>query len=346
MLKFPKFQDILLTQKPRELSCSTYSSINFTSNQYLGLNPSQGSGGSRLLIDNTPYLAFEQWLADQMGTDTALIFGSGYQANLAFFSVFERNTLFLYDEYIHASIRDGIRLSSARSYSFKHNDTADIETLLSKHHERFDQIVILTETVFSMHGDQSPVQDIYAILDRFEDAYLVTDEAHSFGYQVSDTNTHKKHIARLLTFSKAIGMDGAAWLFYEDILLQVIVNTSRPFIYTTAPSVDYIETLKSRLGYLLDSKKEGVQLSENIAFYLRITTKSNFSKLNGPIQYYKAELKQLEKIQQYLAKNNIFIKIVQSPTVPLGQERIRFCLRADHTQEEIKYFIQLIQEAK
>jgi len=281
-----------------------------------------------------------------MKCQCSLLYSSGYQANLSLFSVFERNTLLLYDEYIHASIRDGIRLSTARAYSFSHNNIASLDHLLQKYHPLYDQVIVITESLFSMHGDYAQLESINALISQpiYSNAYLIVDEAHTFGY--TDLNLPKSHklLARLITFSKSIGMDGAAWLFYDHHILDVIVNTSRPFIYTTAPSIDFLNTIKQRLTYfLIESRVEREQLWENIDFYLSIIESTHFSKHRGPIQYYSNDLNTLTLICEKLLDYGIKIKIVQYPTVPLGQERIRFCLRADHSKGDILHFIQTLE---
>ena len=200
-----------------------------------------GSAGSRLLAGNYPLIEeTEKTLASFHQAETGLIFNSGYDANLGLLSsVPQRGDTVLYDYLSHASIRDGMRLSFARSFSFGHNDTNDLEKKLETAKAAGGNIFVVTESVFSMDGDEAPLAEISSLCRRYE-AHLLVDEAHATGVigekgegLVQSLGLQDSCLARIHTFGKALGCHGAivlgsAWL--RDWL----INFSRPFIYTTA----------------------------------------------------------------------------------------------------------------
>ena len=204
--------------------------IDFYSNDYLGFSKlkststasSFGSTGSRLISGTSrEALNSEIYLAEYFDSKAALFYNSGYDANLGFFSsIPQRGDLVLYDEFIHASIRDGVRLSFANSKSFNHNDLTDLELKLS-HFEGVKYVVV--ESLYSMDGDIAPLIKISDLCEKFK-AYLIVDEAHSggvFGEKgkglVYQMNLQSKIFARLITFGKAFGSHGACILTSQNV---------------------------------------------------------------------------------------------------------------------------------
>ncbi len=206
--------------------------IDFFSNDYLGLSrvkfeseyPTQnGSTGSRLISGTSKIaLSTEEKLATFFGTESAIIYNSGYDANIGFFScVPQRGDTVLYDEYIHASVRDGIRMSFAESISFKHNDIIDLERKLEK---LTGTIYVSIESLYSMDGDIAPLKQIAEICQN-HNAYLVVDEAHAAGVfgengkgLVHQEEIEKAVFARLVTFGKAYGSHGAVILGSKELI--------------------------------------------------------------------------------------------------------------------------------
>ena len=340
----------------RELLFFAPDLIDFTSNFYLGKKThstekiTTGSGGSRLLIDNSPYNKFEKWIADLLGFSTALVFQSGYNANLSLFSIFEKNTLIIHDSFIHASIRDGIRLSTARRKSFLHNDLDDLKNILTENHTRFEHIVVVVEAIYSMDGDVAPLDEITALLSDFPNAKLIVDEAHSFGITgknglglIANTSYSSKIWANVVTFSKAIGYQGAVVLMDED-LKKSIINFSRPFIYTTAMPAYSLKIIRERILYFLGNRQHFDVLQENIAFFMDSVSLPNFSKNKSPIQYFLAENSLLEKITETALEKKLLLRAVRYPTVPKGKERIRICLRADHKKTDISILVDFLEK--
>lgn len=321
--------------------------IDFQSNDYLGIARSikinertheilsnfsfaNGSGGSRLISGNMPIAeAAENAISSFFRTESALIFSSGYTANLGLFScIATKNDTILYDELCHASIRDGIRLSMAKSYSFQHNSPADLQRLtkLSK-----GNVFIVTEAVFSMDGDEAPLAEI-ADFCKQNGHYLIVDEAHATGVF---PNSESQAFARIITFGKACGVHGAAVLGSID-LKNFLVNFSRPFIYSTAPSPHFYAAIMASLEALSESNKLHKLLSDNIQYFKNNCKHHGLMESKTPIQsIIIPNEKELNSLSEKLNRAGIFIKAIKSPTVPAGKERLRICLHSFNTYKEI-----------
>ena len=330
--------------------------IDFYSNDYLGFSKIKsksekttkyGSTGSRLISGTSnESLSAEEFLADFFNSESSLIFNSGYDANLGFFSsVPQRGDFVFYDEYIHASIRDGLRLSFATSNSFKHNDLVDLDLKLSK---VSGVKYVVVESLYSMDGDIAPLIEIVELCNKYG-AYLIVDEAHSGGVfgqlgrgLVSELKLEDKVFARIITFGKAFGSHGACVLC-EKKLKQYLINFSRSFIYTTALPPDaylrIIEVLKDESS-ILERKK----LKENIDYFrLKINLKWCVSDFNSPIQLIKiGDIELTKKIAEKMQLLNLAVKPIFSPTVPVGSEGLRICLHSFNTKEEIDVLIDLL----
>jgi 8-amino-7-oxononanoate synthase len=330
--------------------------IDFFSNDYLGYAKMKsksenatkyGSTGSRLISGTSnESLKAEEFLADFFNSESALIFNSGYDANLGFFSsVPQRGDFVFYDEYIHASIRDGLRLSFATSNSFKHNNLVDLELKLSKIN---GVKYVVVEALYSMDGDIAPLLEIVELCNKYG-AYLIVDEAHSGGVfgqfgqgLVSELKLEDKVFARIITFGKAFGSHGACVLC-EKKLKQYLINFSRSFIYTTALPPDaylrIIEVLKDESS-IFERKK----LKENIDYFrLKINIKWCISDFNSPIQLIKiGDIELTKKIAEKMQLLNLAVKPIFSPTVPVGSEGLRICLHSFNTKEEIDVLIDLL----
>jgi 8-amino-7-oxononanoate synthase len=253
--------------------------IDFFSNDYLGFSrlkfdvysPHNGSTGSRLMSGNSSEAVdCEHHLANFFEAESALVFNSGYVANLGFWgTVPQRGDVILYDEHCHASIIDGIRLSLAERVKFPHNDIHDLSQKLEKFKDK--RCFVAVEGIYSMQGDYA---DLKSILHRSKEfgALVVVDEAHSagvVGWQgrgfVHGLEELELVFARIVTFGKSFGFHGAAVLGSE-VLKSYLINFCRPFIYTTAlPSADYAQ-IKQRLnGDLIREQQE--KLHANIQFF-------------------------------------------------------------------------------
>ena len=333
----------------RSLSCFD-GFVDFYSNDYLGLaNVSvediisihSGATGSRLISGNSKEAeSCERTLADFFNSEAALVFNSGYDANVGLFSaVLQRGDTILYDEAIHASVRDGIRLSFASAYSFEHNSLNDLRLKLER---AKGTIYIAVESLYSMNGDLCPLVEIAKLANEFN-AYLIVDEAHSGGVfgtsgrgLVEELKLEKSVFARLITFGKAYGFHGAVVLGSQN-LKDFLINFSRSFIYTTAlPPSDYT-AIKQKVTDTSITQLQN-ELQENIRFFNSNTPKvQRKSDARSPIQMVEVgDIHKTQEIVSELQKRNIAVKPIFSPTVKVGEESLRICIHAFNTKEDIR----------
>ena len=344
--------------------------INFCSNDYLSLaNHVQvkeafkqgvdeygaGSGASHLVSGHSrAHHELEDALAEYTGQERALLFSTGYSANLGIFSALKDELDWvLQDKLNHASLIDGNQLIGLPVQRYLHNDIASLEKKVSK---QSGQGMIVTDTVFSMDGDQAKIEDLQKIAEgelalakrgrpgvNVSGAILMQDDAHGFG--VFEPNIPKNSIY-MATLGKAAGTMGAFVAGKSDFI-EFLIQKSRPYIYTTAiaPAI-CVATLKS-----LDLIKQGEQKSKlltNIDFF------RNFSQAIGlPISPSNSAIQPLiigdsEKalgISKKLFDQGFYVSAIRAPTVPKGTERLRITLSANHTQSQIEQLLVQIKNA-
>ena len=344
--------------------------IDFASNDYLGLAKSEtifkathqylidnailqnGATGSRLLSGNHQlYTETEVYVARFHDSESALIFNSGYDANVGFFgSVPQKGDLILYDELCHASIRDGISLSNAKAYKFGHNDFEDLEKLILRNPDSI--IYIVTESVFSMDGDTPNLAEL-ARLSNKHDCYLVVDEAHALGVfgdngegLVQMLGLQEHIFARIMAFGKGLGCHGAAVIGSQE-LSSYLVNFARSFIYTTGLSPHAVATILMAYNYLDNEKQSNTVLRENI---IQFNQEKNMLGLKQLFVRSKSAIQSaiipgnenVKSIAKQLQEKGFDVKAILSPTVPEGQERLRFCLHSYNSKEEISEVLTLL----
>lgn len=352
--------------------------VDFSSNDYIGFSRSEaifklahhylienemiqnGATGSRLISGNhSLYQITETFIAEFQDSESALIFNSGYDVNVGFFSaVPQRNDVILYDELSHASIRDGITMSNAKSYKFKHNDFEDLERLIIKFQSSKFQIpisiYIVTETVFSMDGDSPNLEELVALSEK-HNCYLVVDEAHTLGVfgekgegLTQYLNLHHRIFARIMTFGKGLGCHGAVVLGSTE-LKEYLVNFARSFIYTTGLSPHSVATILMAYQHLEIEKENIEKLRQNIVFFNQqknlLGLKPMFVRSKSAIQ--SAIVPGNEKVKQLaqqLQDRGYDVKPILSPTVPEGQERLRFCIHSYNSQEEINQVLEFLRD--
>jgi 8-amino-7-oxononanoate synthase len=379
MKKFPqnlrqKLDERIQNQALRTLGLSISDQVDFSSNDYLGFskNPdlfqqthtflqaegftTNGATGSRLLSGNHPlYERTEKFIATFHDTESALIFNSGYDANVGFFScVPQRGDVILFDELCHASMRDGIRLSHAKSYKFAHNDYEDLEKQLNIYSENAN-VYIATESVFSMDGD-APNLELLSQLAQKHHAYLVLDEAHALGVfgekgegLAQSQLLHHEVFARIVTFGKGLGCHGAAVLGSSE-LKDYLVNFARSFIYTTGLSPHSIASILIAYEHLATQPQALAELHQNIVFFnqykMQLGLKPMFVYSKSAIQCAIIPGNQkVKSIAAQLQEKGFDVKPILSPTVPEGQERLRICLHNFNSQEQIRALLDLILQA-
>ena len=344
--------------------------VDFTSNDYLGFARSQelkkriseaekeyselslGSTGSRLLTGNSELAEqVERQVADFHNAETALIFNSGYDANVGLYSSLGRIASYIvYDELIHASTHDGMRLSRAELKSFQHNDPESLRSVLS---ELDGAAVVAIESVYSMDGDVAKLSEIVKVCQEFDTA-LIVDEAHAVGLfgegrgLVSELGLEDQVYARLVTFGKALGSHGAAVLG-NDNLKQFLVNHARSLIFSTFTSnhallsvktaydmlsvIDYSEL---NISYLIDLFNQSIKEVSGVHVF------GGESPIFGVVVPGNAAVRAVANAMQ---DDGFDVRPIVSPTVPKGTERIRICLHEFNTEEEVKGLVKSLQKA-
>lgn len=339
--------------------------VDFFSNDYLGLArheelaqriakalvqfpQSYGSTGSRLISGNHPYYTeLEAYLARAFQAPSGLLFNSGYMANLGVFSSLpQRGDVVLYDEHAHACIKDGIRLSMATKYPFRHNDVEDLQRKLAL---CTGTVYLAVESVYSMHGDQAPLEALVRIKQSRPHTYLIVDEAHTTGlyhgqWALTNHLSLQAHVdVRIHTFGKAMGSHGA-WVAASELVVEYLVNFCRPFIYTTAMPLHQAVSMWEGVRFLAANPELQHKLRRAIDTYKTHTQGiEGFSDNDGPIQWYTHSTKeQLELKTKQLQDKGFKAKAIWAPTVKKGEERIRICLHGYNTEEEILQMVEVL----
>ena len=335
--------------------------LMFSSNNYLGLasHPGlkkasmdtalyygTGSGGSRLISGSMEvHRTLEKELALFKGTDGALLFSSGYHANVGAISALAgEGDLILSDEFNHASIVDGCRLSRGEVRVYKHGDMNSLKEILQRS-SRFKQRLIVTDSVFSVDGDIAPLPDIVDLAEKYS-ALVMVDDAHGTGVLGKKGKGAIEHFGlegkveiQMGTLGKALGSFGAYIAGSED-LIQYLVNKTRSLLYTTAlpPSVcgSALAALK-----ILGERPELVSELRNNASYFR----KGMRDLGYPIPESGTSILPLILRDPFLTMNmarslfdeGVYVQGIRPPTVPEGTSRLRITLMASHTREQLDF---------
>lgn len=374
MPKFPEKLDVKLKKREEESALRTLKNsrdlIDFSSNDYLGLSRTKaiqeqaneyllkmelnqnGATGSRLLTGNhILYNELEEVLAKFHNSGSALVFNSGYDANIGFFScVPQKDDFIFFDELIHASIRDGIVMSRAKGFKFSHNSLNDLQkridrTLKGRDRSLNQQVYVVTESVFSMDGDSPDLMEFSNFCTQ-SGFHLVVDEAHAIGLfgegkgLVAQQGVQEAVFARVVTFGKALGAHGAAILGSQK-LKDYLVNFSRSLIYTTGLPPHTVAMVLSGYDYLQsEGRKKWELLKHNIDFFKNEIGKTNLEKAFIPSDSAIHCMvcqgnEEVRKLSNHLMENGFDVKPILSPTVKKGEERLRFCLHAYNTNADI-----------
>lgn len=333
--------------------------IDFCSNDYLGLSNHPyysipdikfGATGSRLITGNCEEaVQAEKKIAEIHKTEAALIFNTGYMANVGLCSALgDSSTMFFCDELIHASTIDGVRLSKAGKIKFAHNDIADLEQKLSSSPASLKKI-ILVESVYSMNGDIAPLKEIVEVANA-NDALVIVDEAHATGIfgengagLVEVLELEESVYCRVHTYSKAMGLQGAA-VVGSKLLIDYLINFSRSFIFATAlPPIAYKQIT---IAYNLIRQQENRSaLQKNIQLFHRLFKSIPSARLGvTPIQIISVSGNERAiACSAFLRTQGIYAKSILSPTVANGEECIRVCLHSFNSQQEIKLLFHSLQ---
>ncbi len=339
--------------------------VNFASNDYLGLSqhPSVkaaakaaidrygvGSGASRLVTGTqSPHAGLEKEIAAFKGTESALLFGSGYAAAVGTIcSVIGPGDVIILDKLCHACLIDGAKLSGALLRVFPHNNLKKLKQLLDWAQRMRPQgkVLIATESVFSMDGDCGDLAAIVELKNEFR-AVLLVDEAHATGVigpqgsgLVNALGLTQQVEVQMGTLSKALGVSGG-FICGSQTLIQLLVNTARSFIYSTAlPSAcaaagsAALEILGTREGDLLRSRlwNNVFLLAKGLATKLR----QGFEPASAIFPVVTGEVQQTVRLAESLLESGFLVPAIRYPTVARGSARIRIALSASHTPEQIE----------
>lgn len=335
--------------------------IDFTSNDYLGILVDEdfqseltkggkgnlhGASGSRLLSGNHAiHEEFEQLAAKFHQGEAALLFNSGYSANIGIIQALcGKEDVILSDELNHASIIDGITLSKAQKLIFKHQDLDDLEIKLAQIPAEKKKWIIL-ESVYSMDGDLVDLRNFVRLAEKYG-AEIILDEAHAGGVYgpngeglAVELGLEDKIFLRIITFGKAWGNHGAVAIT-SKIIRSYLVNFARSFIYSTALSPTVVYSLKHTLMKMSEFSENRKKLKENIDYFRALIHQNSWLNSPSAIQSMVCPGNDFVRHKADLAqKNGWIVKPIVYPTVPKGQERIRICLKANHSKEAIKNLI-------
>ena len=342
--------------------------IDFSSNNYLGLtgHPQMiqaskeaaekygtGSGAARLLSgDSDLFHELEDKTAKFKNKESALVFNSGYQANVGIISaLFGLGDVIFADRFVHASIIDGIMLSGAQLFRFRHNDAEHLKMLLQKNRSKFKNALIVTESIFSMDGDTAPLKEL-AVLNKEFDCTFMVDEAHATGIygkngsgMVEEEDLTDQVELIMGTFSKALGSFGA-YLACSKKIKQYLVNTCRSFIFSSAlpPSVIACNIKALELVQKGPGRRDKVRdLSQYFRGALRDSGISTESR-SQIIPVVVGENEKTVKLSEKMGDTGIWVLPIKYPTVPKGEARLRFSVTYDHERSSIDRVVGLLKK--
>lgn len=343
--------------------------LNLSSNDYLGLaadrelreeflqtltpdNFLPTSSSSRLLTGNfSIYEELEAELAALFGTEAALVLNSGYHANMGILpAVSNQHTLILADKLVHASIIDGIRLTTARCIRYRHNDLAQLERLLEQNHSYYQQIIVVTESIFSMDGDQADLQALVGLKRKYTNVLLYVDEAHAFGVRgkrglgcAEEAGCIKDIDFLVGTFGKAAASAGA-YIVCSRVIREYLVNRMRTLIFTTAlPPINIAWTLfvVRKLAGMHERREHLAKISRMLREALQAKG-YQCPSISHIVPMIIGSSEDTVLRAEALQRHGFYALPVRPPTVPEGTSRIRFSLTAEIKEQEIEKTIKYL----
>lgn len=340
--------------------------IDLTSNDYLGMaeHPELrraavealegglmvGAAGSRLLRGHTIFHQdLESYAAAYFGAEKTLYFSSGFQANFALFSTLaDRHDAVIYDSLIHASVRDGLQASNARSVKFAHNDLNDLESRVQAVCDQAERVFIAVESVYSMDGDMAPLRGILEIAERY-DAILIVDEAHASGiygvggrglcWEIIQVQGYERLIT-LHTCGKAIGVAGGLVCAQAGVI-DYLINCSRPFIYSTAPMPLQALLVQKSLE-ILDSADGDTRRERLFSVCARAQALLGGEGTQILPVVLGSDARAVE-VAKALQGEGFDVRAVRPPSVPEGSARLRVSLSSELPLSELERFAGLVR---
>ncbi len=337
--------------------------LNLSSNDYLGLaNDTElrreflasltphtfipSASSSRLLTGNfSAYTHLEKKLAQLFHTEAALVFNSGYHANTGILpAICDAHTLILADKRVHASLIDGIRLSAGKCIRYRHNDYCQLERLLDEHHASHAEIILVTESIFSMDGDEANLQELIRLKKKYTNVLLYVDEAHAFGVRgtsglgcAEEQGCITDIDFLVATFGKALASTGA-FVVCRQSIRDYLINRMRTFIYTTAlppVCIEWTLFLLQRLAGFTGRREHLKRITRMLGEILKQQGYASASTSHILPMILGESAAALQKADE-LRRKGYYVLAVRPPTVPEGSSRIRFSLTADITEAELE----------
>ena len=351
-----------------EIKIDGRSFVNFSSNDYLGLSRhpkilsaykealdkwGTGTGASRLVCGTLrPHVELEERLADLKGCEAALTFSSGYATAVGTITALaEKNDILILDKLCHASLIDGARLSGATLRIYPHNDLERLGSHLHWAEEKISadgRIIVITESVFSMDGDQCPLGEIVTLKNK-HNALLLLDEAHAFGVTgkgigiADELGLSNQVDLQMGTLSKALGLSGG-YLCSTRPVIDLLINKARSFIYSTAPPAATAAAALVAINLIADD--EWKQLREALRSNIdQVTTAiDQIQESQSPIlPLIVGSSESALDLSARLYDDGILIPAIRYPTVPRDQARLRITLSAVHNSEQIDQLIETLR---
>ena len=330
--------------------------VNFASNDYLGIStkadlrrefPEQydlplSSASARLLSGSSPeYKELEKTVANLFGKESALIFNTGYQANLGVVSaLIGKGDVVFSDKLNHASIIDGMQLSKGDFFRYKHLDYNNLESLLKTRRGDYKRALIISESVFSMDGDVADIDKLIELKNRYNCLFMV-DEAHAFcayGDSLSGLCYGKDVDIITATFGKAVGSFGA-FCVSNELIISYLINKARSFIFSTSiPPVNIAWSnwlLTDKLDYIKEQKKKLESLTKAVHASLKLRGIQTPS-MTHIIPLVIGDNEKTVKVSEQLRSMGFYIPAIRPPTVPEGTSRLRISLTADCKLEDFE----------
>lgn len=355
-----------ITHEGRNVIVDGQRMLNLSSNDYLGLANDRKlrqefreslttetflptSSSSRLLTGNfSIYDRLEQQLADSFGTEAALTFNSGYHANTGILpAVSNTHTLILADKLVHASLIDGIRLSTAKCIRYRHNEYNQLERLLQVNHSEYERIIVVTESIFSMDGDEADLRELVRLKKQYPNVLLYVDEAHAFGVRgqrglgCAEEQDCINDIDFLVgTFGKALASAGA-YIVCREVIREYLINKMRTFIFTTAlppVTVQWTSFVLERLAGFRQRRETLRFLSNQLREALK-NKGYDCPSTSHIVPLITGESCVAIRKAEELQRKGFYALPVRPPTVPEGTSRIRFSLTAEVRESEMEELI-------
>ncbi|MDB2414971.1 8-amino-7-oxononanoate synthase [Rickettsiales bacterium] len=327
--------------------------ISFSCNDYLGLTHhpkvikasedaiakyGAGAGASRLVTGNHPlYSQLESKIASLKGTQNAIIFGSGYLANIGTIpALVKKGDLILFDRLSHACIIDGIKLSGAKYIPFSHNDMDKLTELLQKQRSKYENCLIITENVFSMDGDIAPISELKKISKEY-DSWLMTDDAHGLGIikqnQIPDI--------AMGTLSKAVGGYGG-YVCASNNVIKYLQNTARSLIYTTALPPSVIAANIAAIDIISKDNTLAKKALDNAKYFTELLGIE--TAVSSIVAVILGDEISAIKASETLKDEGFIVSAIRPPTVPKGTSRLRLTFSALHKRQDIVKLAKIIKE--